>query len=70
MIFFITGASGFIGRNCCKEIVGQGHKVIALVRGNNQYLNFIGVECYTGDLWDYDNYQNILKIMIKIKYYQ
>ena len=33
--FLITGATGFIGSRLCKEILQDGHKIIALTRQKN-----------------------------------
>ncbi|MGE0864911.1 MAG: NAD(P)H-binding protein, partial [Vicinamibacterales bacterium] len=30
--YFVTGATGFIGGEIVKQLIGRGHKVVALVR--------------------------------------
>ena len=32
MIFFITGATGFIGRHVCASLTRQNHTVVAMLR--------------------------------------
>lgn len=32
MKILITGATGFIGKNLCQELLGKGHKIFALTR--------------------------------------
>jgi nucleoside-diphosphate-sugar epimerase len=42
----VTGASGFVGTNLCRTLIGQGYKVLALVRGdhNREMLEEMGAE--------------------------
>ncbi len=41
MIFFITGASSFVGVEVCRYLVSKGHDVIAMSRRDNEHLNEI-----------------------------
>lgn len=44
MIFFITGASSFIGVELCRYLSDNGHSVIAMSRRENEYLEEIAKE--------------------------
>ena len=52
--YFVTGATGFIGSEIVKQLVGRGHKVIALVRSPDKaaMLKALGVEMHAGDITD------------------
>ncbi|MDO8542567.1 MAG: SDR family NAD(P)-dependent oxidoreductase [Opitutaceae bacterium] len=50
--FFITGASGFVGRHVCERLRAAGHPVRALVRRRDDVLTALGVELVRGDLDD------------------
>lgn len=41
MIFFITGASSFVGVDVCRYLTDNGHDVIAMTRRDNEHLNAI-----------------------------
>lgn len=43
MVFFITGASSFIGIELCRYLTDNGHQVIAMSRRENEDLNAIAV---------------------------
>lgn len=49
---FVTGASGFIGSNVCRELVSRGYKVRALVRksANLLALKDLDIEIVYGDI--------------------
>jgi nucleoside-diphosphate-sugar epimerase len=49
-IYFVTGASGFVGRHLCQRLRERGHRVRGLVRGHNPTLEAMGVEIVHGDL--------------------
>jgi nucleoside-diphosphate-sugar epimerase len=52
--YFVTGATGFIGGEIVKQLVGRGHKVVALVRSPDKavMLKALGVEIHPGDITD------------------
>ena len=52
--YFVTGATGFIGGEIVKQLIGRGHKVVALVRSPEKagMLKAIGVEMHAGDITD------------------
>ena len=52
--YFLTGATGFLGSELAKQLVGRGHKVVALVRSPEKarLLKTIGVELHEGDITD------------------
>ncbi|MCG3208358.1 MAG: Aurachin B dehydrogenase [Anaerolineae bacterium] len=53
-MIFVTGATGFLGRNLCKHLVNQGYKLRALIRPTSDatFLNDLGVDVVVGDLCD------------------
>ncbi|MDH4067123.1 MAG: NAD-dependent epimerase/dehydratase family protein [Acidobacteriota bacterium] len=52
--YFVTGATGFLGGELTKQLIGRGHRVAALVRtpGKAQLLRTLGVELHEGDITD------------------
>lgn len=52
--YFLTGATGFLGGEIAKQLVGRGHRVVALVRTPEKakLLAAIGVELHVGDITD------------------
>jgi len=52
--YFVTGATGFVGGEIVKQLVGRGHKVAALVRSPHKatILKALGVEIHAGDITD------------------
>jgi nucleoside-diphosphate-sugar epimerase len=50
--YFVTGATGFIGGEIVKQLIGRGHKVVALVRSPEKagMLKALGVEMHAGDI--------------------
>jgi nucleoside-diphosphate-sugar epimerase len=52
--YFVTGATGFLGGELVKQLIGRGHHVAALVRSPEKaaLLKALGVELYTGDITD------------------
>lgn len=54
MRFFLSGATGFIGTELTRQLVAQGHQVVALVRtpARAEGLRQLGVELHAGDITD------------------
>jgi nucleoside-diphosphate-sugar epimerase len=54
--YFVTGATGFLGGELVKQLIGRGHQVIALVRSPEKapLLKTLGVELHVGDITDAD----------------
>ena len=52
--YFVTGATGFLGGEIVKQLIGRGHKVAALVRdpAKAALLSTLGVEMHDGDITD------------------
>jgi nucleoside-diphosphate-sugar epimerase len=51
MRFFVTGATGFIGRHLCRRLESEGHEVVALVRSSAKADRLArSVEVFQGDL--------------------
>ena len=52
--YFVTGATGFIGGELTKQLIGRGHQVVALVRSPEKtaLLKTLGVKLHTGDITD------------------
>ncbi len=52
--YFVTGATGFIGGEIVKQLIGRGHKVVALVRSPEKavMLKALGVDIHAGDITD------------------
>lgn len=52
MRYFLTGATGFIGRHLTRQLVAAGHQVVALVRQPHAAVDLqdLGVELVQGDI--------------------
>ena len=52
--YFVTGATGFLGGELVKQLIGRGHQVTALVRSleNTSLLATLGVQLHVGDITD------------------
>jgi nucleoside-diphosphate-sugar epimerase len=50
--YFVTGATGFIGGELTKQLIGRGHQVLALARSPEKarLLKTLGVEFHAGDI--------------------
>lgn len=53
-MILITGATGFLGRNLCEHLAGQGYALRALARptSDTSFLKDLGVEIASGDVED------------------
>lgn len=53
-MILITGATGFLGRNLCTYLAGQGYRLRALARPSSEtsFLEALGVEIVRGDVTD------------------
>ena len=58
MDIFVTGGTGFIGRHLIAELVGAGHRVVALNRSPEKapMLEALGASVHPGDLLDGSTY--------------
>ncbi len=54
MKYFITGATGFIGGRVARQLIADGHEVVALVRSKTKAENLskLGVSLAEGDITD------------------
>jgi nucleoside-diphosphate-sugar epimerase len=59
MKYFVTGATGFIGRHLVQQLVGAGHTVVTLVRNPQEagWLADLGVALARGDITDKESLQ-------------
>ena len=50
--YFVTGSTGFLGGEIVKQLIGRGHRVVALVRSLEKasLLKTLGVELHKGDI--------------------
>ncbi|RME72006.1 MAG: NAD-dependent epimerase/dehydratase family protein [Chloroflexi bacterium] len=53
-MILVTGATGFLGKNLCQHLVGQGYRVRALARptSDTAFLEALGVSIVHGDVTD------------------
>ncbi len=61
MIYAVTGASGHIGNNLCKELIKRGHKVKALLYEDVDDLKRPGIELVKGDVTDKKSLMDLCK---------
>lgn len=57
MQIFVTGGSGYLGRNLIRRLVAEGHDVVALARSDASALALVtlGARAARGDILDYDS---------------
>ncbi|TGG91736.1 NAD-dependent epimerase/dehydratase family protein [Natronospirillum operosum] len=50
--YFLTGGSGYIGRNLIRSLTAQGHRVVALARSDDSAarIEALGAQVFRGDL--------------------
>lgn len=63
MQYFLTGATGFLGGALARQLVGDGHRVRALVRRPEQArdLEALGVELAAGDVTDLESMRDPMR---------
>jgi len=57
----VTGASGHVGGNLCRELVRKGHKVKALVHKDDRSIQGLDLELVQGDLTEPDSLEELCK---------
>ena len=57
MRYFMTGASGFLGRVLAEQLAADGHEIVAVVRSpeRSPWLASLGAEVHRGDVTDKDS---------------
>ncbi len=60
---FVTGGSGFVGRNLIRQLITGGYEVYALVRSDKaqQIVTTIGAKVVYGDLANIDKMKNVMQ---------
>jgi dihydroflavonol-4-reductase len=60
---FVTGATGFIGSNLCRELLKRGFKVKALVRENavKKAVEGLDIEYAYGDVLDKERLTDLIR---------
>jgi nucleoside-diphosphate-sugar epimerase len=53
---FITGATGYMGKRLCKQLLQRGHTVIALVRKGSEHKCPPGVQMVVADPFDAESF--------------
>ena len=59
--YFVSGASGFVGHQVCRQLVDSGNKVKTLVRKEDPKLKEMGVLIWVGDLSNNDLLKDSIK---------
>ena len=64
MLVFVTGASGFVGREVVKELITAGHQVLGLARSKESAdrLTALGAAVHRGDLEDHESLQHAVNM--------
>lgn len=68
-MILVTGATGFLGRNLCEQLIGQGDEVRALVRQRKRpdgeyeldFLRNLGVDLAWGDVRDAESVRRAIR---------
>ena len=57
MHYFVTGASGLIGRSLVKELISSGHTVLGLARSDAsaEIITSLGAQVHRGDLYNLES---------------
>lgn len=63
LTYFVTGASGFVGRSLCRQLRVSGARVIALVRRADRELAALGVEVHVGELTDVERVGALMDVV-------
>src|ERR1700709_70138 len=58
--YFITGATGFVGRHLCRQLRASGQRVRGLTRRGDVELSSLGVEVVEGDLAEPGKWQSAM----------
>ena len=58
---FVTGASGHVGGNLVRELLGRGYEVDCLVRSDIRALENLDVNLVKGDLLDSKSLQPLME---------
>ena len=63
MKYFVTGATGFIGRGVVRQLVAQGHEVITVSRtpSKSDHLFDLGVEIRKGDITEKESMREAMR---------
>ena len=57
MRILVTGGGGFLGSSVCRQLAGQGHKVIAIQRSAAKHLEAHGIQSIRGDITSFESLQ-------------
>lgn len=61
MIIVVTGASGHIGNNLCRELIKRGHQVRSLIHTYDKSLEDLQVIKIHGDILDYNTVNKLIE---------
>jgi len=71
MNIFITGGTGFIGKNLTRKLAGEGHRIFLLARNEKKFeaAEEGSVTPVFGDLDDPESYKNVFEENIEVVYH-